>query len=93
MPIVKFGESYFSSLKGESVLDTLIRNEAEVSFSCRSGICHTCVLRRVDGKVPIGCQSGLKDALCNEAYFLACQYVPEVDVQVELPDAERISEQ
>ena len=71
---------------GESVLAVLLRNNVDVPFSCRAGVCHSCLIRRSDGSVPASSQPGLKPTLREQNYFLACQLVPDEDIAVSLPD-------
>ncbi|HHJ39519.1 MAG: hypothetical protein AXA67_09390 [Methylothermaceae bacteria B42] len=71
--------------EGESVLDCLLRHDIEVSFGCQAGICQSCLLRSVE-EVPEEAQKGLNDPLRVQNYFLACQYQPQNDVWIQLPD-------
>lgn len=87
MARIFFNGSAFSCQPGESVLETLLRHEVDVPYSCRSGACQTCLLRRSDrGGVPQTAQIGLRDSLQAQDYFLACQYHPVEDAQISLPD-------
>lgn len=79
------GKTY-SSQPDETVLDTLRRNAIEVPFSCRAGNCHTCMLHCLKGDVTERSQKDLKPALKTLKYFLACQCVPEQDLEVSLPN-------
>ena len=74
----------------ETVLDTLRRNSIEVPFSCCAGACHTCMLHCLKGDVSERSQKDLKPAFKSLKYFLACQYVPEQDLEVALPDDEDV---
>lgn len=56
----------------ESVLECLLRHDVNVSSSCRSGICQSCLVQ--GGSLPPNsAQKGLKSALVQRRFFLACQ--------------------
>lgn len=67
------------------VLDALLKAGANVAFSCRIGVCQSCMLRSVDGDVPREAQTGLRDSQIAENFFLACQCVPTQDLKIERP--------
>lgn len=73
--------------EGESVLDCLLRHDIEVSYGCQAGVCQSCLLQS-EGEVPEEAQTGLKDTLRVQNYFLACQCQPSNDLVVRLPVAE-----
>jgi NAD(P)H-flavin reductase/ferredoxin len=67
--------------EGESVLDALLRSGVDVPFSCKSGVCGSCLMRAAEpGGVPAAAQAGLKDTWKAAGYFLACQCKPETDI-------------
>ena len=67
----------------EKLLDALLRIGAPVPFSCRGGVCHTCMVRRVSGVIPAAAQRGLAPHLRARDYLLACQCTPESDLVLE----------
>lgn len=66
----------------ESVLDTLLRHNIDIPYSCHAGVCNTCVMVCDGNEVPDNATRGLKDTLVDQGYFLACQYVPLESVTV-----------
>lgn len=70
----------------ETVLDALLRENINLSFACKKGTCHSCMVRSTDVTPPPAAQSGLKNTLIKQNYFLACQCYPEQDMQIRLPD-------
>lgn len=90
MVTLTYGSNPYVCEAYESVLETLLRNNVDVAFSCRSGVCHSCLMRRGDGSVPLSSQPGLKPTLREQNYFLACQLVPDEDITVSLPDDARL---
>jgi NAD(P)H-flavin reductase/ferredoxin len=69
----------------ETVLDALLRQDVNISFACKKGTCHSCLLRSTDA-VPAIAQNGLKDTMRKQNFFLACQCIPEQDMNIKLPD-------
>jgi NAD(P)H-flavin reductase/ferredoxin len=80
------GASTFSCQPGETVLETLSRENIHIPNSCRQGICQSCLMRSLDNPPPALAQAGLKDTLKAQNYFLACVCRPEQDMTVALPD-------
>ena len=62
----------FDSEKDESVLDCLLRNGIKVPHSCKSGICHSCVLACVEGEPTAESKKGLKESQQKAGYFKSC---------------------
>ena len=82
MPNISYqGESH-SLLEGESVLDGLLRLGVPVSYSCRSGICQSCVMRAVEGELPSAAQQGLSDDQKARGLMLACSCIPKGDLKL-----------
>jgi NAD(P)H-flavin reductase/ferredoxin len=71
---------------GETILDTLLRENVNLSFACKKGTCHSCMIRSTNVAPPQTAQSGLKNTLIKQNYFLACQCHPEQDMHLKLPD-------
>jgi NAD(P)H-flavin reductase/ferredoxin len=84
------GEEY--ELKfGESVLDCLLRSGVSISYSCRSGVCQSCLVKATKGTVPEQAQAGLKDTLRAQGYFLACRCEPDDDLAVAQGEDQRVA--
>ncbi|MFO0610835.1 MAG: 2Fe-2S iron-sulfur cluster binding domain-containing protein [Polyangiales bacterium] len=66
---------------GETVLDVLDRAGERVASSCRVGACQSCLVRARGGAPPAGAQKGLRPALAEQGYFLACQARPDNDLE------------
>jgi len=84
MPKITFEGKEYSCRKGEKVLDCLMRHGVMLPSSCRSGVCHSCMVRAVGGRSPVEAQSGIKDTLRAQGYFLACICEPEEDLEISL---------
>ncbi len=76
MPVIQFqGNSYLLD-ENENLLDGLLRHRVRVPFSCRAGVCHSCLLRVINRQGE-PCQS--------PSHLLACQTVVQVDLSLALP--------
>lgn len=60
----------------ESLLDACLRSAIQVPFSCRGGICQTCLLQCTQGVIPPHSQRGLGGDLRGQGYLMACQCLP-----------------
>lgn len=83
MPTLTHGGVAYEAAPGESVLEALLRHGVEVSNSCRSGACQSCILRAASGEVPVNAQQGLKPTLVEQGYFLSCLCRPAGDLRLE----------
>lgn len=79
-------QNNFACQPDETVLDALLRENINLSFACKKGTCHSCMVRSTDVTPPPSAQSGLKNTLIKQNYFLACQCYPEQDMHIKLPD-------
>jgi CDP-4-dehydro-6-deoxyglucose reductase, E3 len=86
MPAITYEDHSYSLGEGESVLDCLAREGHDIPSSCRSGVCHSCMLRATSGDLPAAAQKGLKDAHRAQGYFLSCCCHPEGDLTVARAD-------
>ncbi|MCP5145555.1 MAG: 2Fe-2S iron-sulfur cluster binding domain-containing protein [Gammaproteobacteria bacterium] len=83
---VRFEGQNYPLNDGETVLDTLLRNGQPIAFSCRSGLCQSCLLQAVDGELPEAAQTGLKPTYRAQGLFLACQCRPAGTLCVRTPE-------
>jgi len=86
MTTIRYANDKFELEPNESVLECLTNRGVPVPFSCRSGVCQTCLMRATGGKPPETSQQGLKDSLKLQNYFLACVCYPDANLEVALPD-------
>ena len=70
MAKLTIGENNYNCLAEETVLDALLRQDAKITYACKKGTCHSCMLRSTDTVPPAIAQSGLKDTLKYQDYFL-----------------------
>jgi NAD(P)H-flavin reductase len=82
---ITFAGSAYQGGAGESVLDVLLRQGAEIPYSCRKGTCLTCMLVATDGDIPDAANGILKPTERALGLFLACQCPADRDIGAELP--------
>lgn len=70
----------------ETVLDTLLREEVKISYACKKGTCHGCMIRSLGAEPPEAAQVGLKNTLKNHQHFLACLCHPSQNMVIKLPE-------
>ncbi len=87
MPKITFEGKEYTCRQGEKVLDCLMRHGVMLPSSCRSGVCHTCMVRAARGQPPEAAQNGIKDTLRAQGYFLACVCEPAEDLEISLVDS------
>ena len=81
-----FDDRSYECGPGETVLDALLREGANLSFSCKKGVCQSCLLKAVAGEVPPTAQEGLRDTLREQGYFLPCVCRPVTALKIGRPD-------
>jgi len=79
-------ENSYSCQTEETVLDALLRQDVAISYACKQGSCHSCLVRSADAQAPANAQTGLKDTQKKLGFFLACLCHPERDMTIKLPD-------
>lgn len=88
MPRITYEHHSYSVRENESVLDVLTRHGVAIPSSCRSGVCQTCMMRATRGTPPPEAQKGIKAALRERNFFLACGCKPTEDMDIALPSDE-----
>lgn len=83
MPNVIYGGRSLPVVAGETVLECLLRNRADVSHGCHIGACQACEQRAVSGSPGTAAQVGLDASQKAKGHFLACQCFPTEDLVVE----------
>ncbi len=62
--------------EGEILLECLLRSGLNIDFSCKSGVCHRCLTKCVEGEIPEQASKKLPLTHRGQNYLLACQCVP-----------------
>lgn len=86
MPRITFEGEDYQSETGETVLDCLTRYGVSVDHSCKTGVCHSCMMIAVEGDPTPASQVGIKETLKAQDHFLICSCVPETDMLVAVRD-------
>lgn len=86
MSTVTIAEKNYECQEGETVLDTLLRENVDISYICKVGSCQTCLVRSTNCAPPAASQAGLKDTQKAQNYFLACRCHPIQDMTLKLTD-------
>ena len=68
------------------MLECLLRQGVAIPYSCRSGVCHGCLMRSVSGTPAADSQKGLKPSLVSQNYFLPCLCRTDQDLEIVPPD-------
>ncbi|PCE66787.1 ferredoxin--NADP reductase [Sediminicola luteus] len=64
---------------GKNVLDTVLDADIDVSFSCKGGICSSCMARVTEGKASMVNNQILTDSEIESGLILTCQAHAETD--------------
>jgi CDP-4-dehydro-6-deoxyglucose reductase, E3 len=91
MAELKYKNHSFTLRQYESVLDCLLRNAEPIPYACKAGMCQACLVKAVACEATPESKKWVKPALQAKGYTLACQWVPDQDVQVALPSVEEFS--
>lgn len=86
---IEYRGSWFESEPDESVLDALLRQGAELSYSCRKGSCQCCVQRLLSGEVRNS--SACDPQLALDGHLLPCISIAEGDIRLAPPDPQHRS--
>lgn len=87
MKKITYKGTVYACREQETVLDALLRQGADIAFSCRGGTCHSCLQRCISGKPPANAQRGLDAAQRAQNYFLPCTCIPEQDMEIAQPES------
>ena len=90
MTRIKFNDQVFETEENETVLHALLRNNVQVPYGCKAGVCQCCLMRSLDNSPPEESKVGLKDTQQKQNYFLPCICVPQDDMTVVLPNQESL---
>tara|TARA_B110000046_G_scaffold78688_2_gene86810 strand:+ start:996 stop:2063 length:1068 start_codon:yes stop_codon:yes gene_type:complete len=69
--------SFNMNQNGENILDAALRNNADLPFACKGGVCCTCKAMLVEGEAPMNVNYALEKEEVEQGYILTCQAIPK----------------
>ncbi|MDP6688349.1 MAG: FAD-binding oxidoreductase [Alphaproteobacteria bacterium] len=85
MASIEFADARLDLAPQETVLECLEQAGHQIPFSCRTGVCLTCMMRVRKGAPPKVSQTGLRPGQVEQGYFLPCVCQPGEDLEIESP--------
>lgn len=70
--IIKFNDKTYDAKHGETLLSVLRKNKIIVPSGCKSGMCGTCQMKLISGKVNMNHRGGISERQIEEGYILSC---------------------
>lgn len=64
----------------ETILECLLRHNVEYSYSCKSGVCQSCIGKVTKGEIDPEWQKDLQDSQQTQGYFLPCIAKPKTSI-------------
>jgi NAD(P)H-flavin reductase len=83
---LQFGPREVDCAPDQTVLDALLDSGEDVPYSCKTGMCLTCMMQCKGGTVPEASQNGIKGTLVEQGYFLPCVCTPTDDLDLSPAD-------
>lgn len=83
MVTLSYKQQNYICQENETVLDTLLRENLNIAYGCRQGVCQSCIMRSVNTNPPATAQQGLRENQKQQKHFLSCLCLPEQDMQLE----------
>ena len=77
--IIEGAQRSFEMSKGQSVLEAALANGQDAPFSCKAGVCSTCMCKVLEGEVEMISNHALEDYEVERGYVLSCQSYPLTD--------------
>ena len=69
--------SFLMSQGGENILDAALRNNAELPFACKGGVCCTCKAMLIEGEIEMEVNYALEKDEVEQGFILTCQSIPK----------------
>ena len=90
MPLITFADHTYQACSEKPLLETLLAHKLSIPHSCQSGFCHSCLMKVEKGQAPACSQQSLDNNKIKQGYFLACQCLPEQDMEISLPARDKV---
>lgn len=82
MTAIIYNDQHLAITTGESVLDTLLKAGVNIPYSCRAGVCQSCLMTLKQGTLSAEAQAGLSTEQKVQGLFLSCSCYPEETITV-----------
>lgn len=69
--------SFLMNQGGENILDAALRNNADLPFACKGGVCCTCKAKLLEGEIDMEVNYALEKEEVEQGFILTCQAVPK----------------
>lgn len=79
---INYKDQVLNISDGSSVLETLELAGIDIPTSCRNGVCQTCKMKVLQGRVPKQSQARLKSTEQEAGFFLPCVCYPTEDISI-----------
>ncbi len=80
---INFENAVYQLNGNQSILDLLLSEGENIPWSCKSGICHLCMLKSCTRSVTRASTQGLSSEQIREGFFLSCQCYPASDMIIQ----------
>lgn len=74
----------------ETLLECFLRSGLQIDFSCKSGVCHRCMVKCISGEIPEAASKKLPPTHQGQNYLLSCQCIPTTDMHIVMKTSEDI---
>ena len=74
----------------ETLLACFLRSGLPIDFSCKSGVCHRCMVKCTSGEIPEAASKKLPITHQGQNYLLSCQCIPTTNMQLVAKTSEDI---
>ena len=81
-PTIYYHGTAVACRENETLLDAFLRTGVDIDFSCKSGVCHRCMVRCLEGEIPAHAQRKLPEHQKSRGCLLACQCHPTGAMQL-----------
>jgi ferredoxin/truncated hemoglobin YjbI len=77
---VHYNGQAVSCRNNETLLEAFLRAGIDVDFSCKSGVCHRCMVKRIEGEIPFAASKKLPKHQQDAGCLLLCQCRPTTSI-------------
>ncbi len=74
----------------ETLLECFLRSGLQIDFSCKSGVCHRCMVKCISGEIQKRLAKNFLLPIKGKILFLSCQCIPTTDMHIVMKTSEDI---